>query len=154
MEGWQRLIQAIPFESAVTMSGQDLITRFESSGKIRGKYQKAVSIGAVFRVKKDEKTELGPSVATIRPIDAVCHAEDGSFWLIMAQGTLDYAVLGQLLLFDYLYREEHTHDKPPRKALVCDKISEQVVWLCSRLGIDVFEVTEAGAARVEAKLLQ
>lgn len=136
------------------MSSADLIARFESSGRIKGRYEKSVSIGAVFKVKRDDKTESGTSIATIRPIDAKCYARDGSIWLIMAQSTLDYGMLGQLLAFDYLYREEHIHDRPPRKALVCEKISDQVVWLCNKLGIDVFELAEGMATRAEARLLQ
>ncbi len=136
------------------MSNADLVARFEKSGKIKGRYERSVPIGGVFKVKRDERTELSPSVATIRPIDGRCFAEDGSLWLIMAQNTLDYTLLGQLLTYDYLYREEHSHDKPPRMALVCEKGSEQVVWLCGKLGIDVFELGDQGASRVEAKLLQ
>ena len=136
------------------MSGQDLISRFETSKRIKGRYEKSVPIGGVFKIKKDEELELSPSVPTIKPIDAKIYAEDGSIWLIMAQSTLDFAVLGQLLAFDNLYKEEHSHDRPPRMALVCEKMSDQVVWLCNKLGIDVFELTERGAVRVEAKLLQ
>lgn len=136
------------------MSGQDLISRFETSKRIKGRFEKSVPIGGVFKIKKDEELELSPSVPTIKSIDAKCYAEDGSIWLIMAQSTLDFAVLGQLLTFDNLYKEEHIHDRPPRMALVCEKISDQVVWLCNKLGIDVFELTERGVVRVEAKLLR
>src|SRR5487761_275359 len=136
------------------MSGQDLISRFETSKRIKGRYEKSVPIGGVFKIKKDEELELSPSIPTIKSIDAKIYAEDGSIWLIMAQSTLDFAVLGQLLTFDNLYKEEHSHDRPPRMALVCEKMSDQVVWLCNKLGIDVFELTERGAVRVEAKLLQ
>jgi hypothetical protein len=136
------------------MSSADLISRFESSGKIKGKYEKSVPIGGVFKVKHDERSELNPTIPTIRPIDAKCQAQDGSLWLIMAQSTLDYSVLGQLLTYDFLYKEAHTHEKPPRKALVCEKCDDQVVWLCSKLGIDVYEVGKEGTSRVEARLLQ
>ncbi len=150
----QRLIEVIVIRLPVRMSEGDLISRFEKSGKIKGRYEKSAPIGGVFKVKHDERTELNPSIPTIRPIDAKCYSEDGSLWLVMAQSTLDYQSLGQLLTYNYLYREEHSHDKPPRMALVCEKSVEQVVWLCGRLGIDVYELGDQGASRVEARLLQ
>lgn len=136
-----------------SLSGTDIVSRFESSGRIKGRYEKSVPIGAVFRVKK-EKTELNASVASIRPADATCAAEDGSFWLLMAQSELAFSVVGELQAYFNLYREEHTHDKPPRMGIVCEKINDQVAWLCSKLGIDVFQLSDQSAERIEARLLR
>lgn len=73
-------------------------------------------------------------------IDAVCKTEN-KIWIIEAKRKLNYESIGEVLTYEHLYGKEYD-GKNLCMAIVCKEIEEELVSVCNKYNIAVFEVKD------------
>jgi len=73
-------------------------------------------------------------------IDAVCEYQ-GKTWIIEAKEVLNYEAIGQVLVYEDLYKREYKRENI-QKVIACQVADQELLPTCKRLGIVVYLVGE------------
>ena len=125
------------------LSENDLIEHFISSGVIDGWYEREVKVGSRIIPMRSDVFRHGQAVFDWRrSIDLVYHTRD-YVWVIEAKRALNFEAIGQVIVYSTLYAEEHL-TKIIKRGIVCYSVDEELVRVCKKNGITVFQVKPDG----------
>lgn len=112
-----------------------VLQRFRELSPLKGSFETEVKIGKGFVVK--DKYGKETRVAQ-KSIDAVCHTSEED-WVLETKQTLNYTSIGEILVYDYLYKKLAT-GKSVKMGIVCEEVDQELIEVCKSLGIVVFQV--------------
>jgi hypothetical protein len=125
------------------LSENDLIEYFISSGVIDGWYEREVKVGSRIISMRSDVFRHGQAVFDWRrSIDLVYHTKD-CIWIIEAKRALNFEAIGQVIAYSTLYAEEHP-TKIIKRGIVCYSVDEELVRVCKKNDITVFQVKPDG----------
>jgi hypothetical protein len=125
------------------LSENDLIEHFISGGVIDGWYEREVKVGSRIISMGSDVFRHGQAVFDWRrSIDLVYHTRD-YVWVIEAKRALNFEAIGQVIVYSTLYAEEHP-TKIIKRGIVCYSVDEELVRVCKKNGITVFQVKPDG----------
>ncbi|NIQ08061.1 MAG: hypothetical protein GWO20_20800 [Candidatus Korarchaeota archaeon] len=123
-----------------------LIHRFIDSGILKGEFEVEVRVGKrrmKYAAEKAHSTDLfvegeesGEEPYYYRRVDAICDGEEAT-WVLEAKKDLNNQVIGQVLVSDFLYREDFP-EKETKKGIICQFGNDVLEECCQELGITVF----------------
>jgi len=109
-----------------------ILDNFIRSSVLRGKFQREVKVGS--RIFKSPEGTFDWR----KSIDAVCYTED-EVWILEGKNRLDYKALGEVLTYACLFERQYPERKI-RMGIVCGAIDEEILEVCRKYGVTVFEV--------------
>lgn len=139
---------------------QRLIRRFINSGQLEGEFTSEVRVGKKrmkYAAEKAHSKELfveGEEAEKeeyyYRRVDLLCDTGD-VMWVLEAKMDLNNQVIGQVLVSEFLFREDHPHQKI-KKGIICKTGNDTLVDVCKRQEIEVFKEGARGTFRDLCKI--
>lgn len=116
------------------MDEDEVKKNFIKSGPIDGEWEEEVPVGTRPFQEAFDEGELSVEARRIRAnqcprIDLVCRTVNGT-WLVEVKGTLlkdSPSALGQILIYERAFRDDHPEDVPVRKGLALGPM-EDGMW--------------------------
>ncbi len=106
-----------------------LIASFLASDCLVGKFVREVRVGSsIFRSQRS-------TFDWRKAIDLVCHADDGSVWVIEVKPKLNWEAFGQVIAYGYLYEREH--GVSVKRAVLCSRGDPEIESICRDPRFDI-----------------
>ena len=114
--------------------------------ELKGKVHETLLLDELYKygINHDPSMSMGLNVKMKRrEIDAVWKTGDFTY-IIEAKPELNFEAIGQVLVYEYLYKKRHPEEKT-KKGIICkEAIEQEFLSFCLEKDITVFALTENG----------